>query len=189
MANKKQDETRVTPDDIREFQEALAAFEERSRSVIGEIIHYHLVVEHFVSRCFSASYPDGAADDIRLTFYQKAQMLPITCYGFTWVKESVLDINRLRNAAAHRADFSLADWDLSKLRQSVQFFSYGTGKPMPDGIELVREAAWQAGLALHGWTKMILRASRHGVGVLLEREELALRRAFGGSQEADDGVA
>ena len=158
--------------DIAEFEREIAEFQAKSEAEIGEIVRCHLIVEYYLNRCLEACYPElRDNDDIRLTFHQKVQLLPSWCFGFSWIKDGVVQLNRIRNRAAHNIHYNLSPADLGRMAQAVAPLANVRGRKNLEGIDIIKEMSDQASIALHGWAKKISNASRHGLGAFRLLEE------------------
>ncbi len=108
------------------FKELLAI----DHSIIGRTLKCHLIVENYLEQYLSATYEIENINDVRLSFYQKAVLLPSSKSSAAFVKPGILQLNRIRNKFAHTLDFRLDDHELGTIneilniaRQGVEFES------------------------------------------------------------------
>lgn len=150
--------------DYDAFDREMADFRAKSQTEIGEIIQAHLIVEYYINRCLAACYPRlRDNDDLRLNFSQKLELLPKWCFGFPWIRDGVIHLNRLRNKIAHNIHFNVRPQDLEPISKAASPVAKVAGRN-PVGIQIVHEICEQASMALDGWAKRISAASDLGVG-------------------------
>jgi hypothetical protein len=80
---------------------------------LGRVLKSPLVVEHYLNRFLSEHYRLGAIDEIRLTFNQKAKLLPNSKPSAAFVKPGILELNVIRNKFGHRLSASISTRDLN----------------------------------------------------------------------------
>ena len=158
--------------EVADFEREIAKFNTKSETDIGEIVRSHLVIEFYLNKCLDACYPEPRHNEsARLSFYQKVYLLPGWCFGFEWIRNGVIHLNRIRNKAAHDISYTLTDTDLKQLLKAVEPLAHLTGKTDLSGVAIVREISLQASMALCAWANKITAASKHGVGAYLLLED------------------
>lgn len=70
-----------------------------SHDAIGPILRCHLVLEHYVDRFLTNLLP--TLPEVRLSFAQKAKLLPIERSAAAFVRPGVIHLNAIRNRLAH----------------------------------------------------------------------------------------
>ena len=82
-----------------------------AHDTLGRILKCHLVVENYLNRFLVAQFKVDNFDDVRLTFAQKASLIPSRATAATFVKPGILQLNKIRNRFAHSlaADLSVQD--------------------------------------------------------------------------------
>jgi hypothetical protein len=69
---------------------------------IGRVLRSHLVIENFMNSYLSEFYGISNFDEVRLSFYQKATLLPLQGSPAAFVRSGILQLNALRNKFGHR---------------------------------------------------------------------------------------
>ena len=165
--------------EVAAFQREIGEFNTKSETDIGEIVRSHLIVEFYLNKCLDACYPEPRHNEsARLSFHQKVYLLPGWCFGFAWIRDGVIHLNRIRNKAAHNISYTLTDTDLKQLLKAVEPVAHLMGKRDLSGVAIVREISLQASMALCAWANKITAASKYGVGgyLLLEDQKRELHR-------------
>ncbi len=72
----------------------------REHDSLGRVLKCHLVVEHYLERFLEAHYGIADLEGARLSFFQKAKLLPDTAAPAAFVKPGVLQLNSIRNRFA-----------------------------------------------------------------------------------------
>jgi len=98
---------------------------------IGRILRAHLVVESFMDAFLQQYLAVEDLRPIRLSFFQKASLLPSARSSASYVKPGILQLNSIRNKFGHRLDHEIASHDLSAIyavlesaRKGVAFNSH-----------------------------------------------------------------
>ena len=84
---------------------------------MGRVLKCHLIVEHYIDRFLSAHYGIEDIDGVRLTFFQKAQLLPSQRTAASFVKPGVLGLNTIRNRFGHTLDTEIREQDLGAINE------------------------------------------------------------------------
>ena len=82
---------------------------------LGRILKCHIVVEHYLERFLSTHFKIDNLGNARLSFAQKATLLPNEGSAAALIKPGVLQLNRIRNRFAHSLGAELSDQDLSEI--------------------------------------------------------------------------
>ena len=101
------------------FERENRAFISLTRSnhdVIGRVLKCHLIVEHYLNRFLVANFEIDNFDEVRLTFAQKAQLLPDRASAAAFVKPGIVQLNRIRNRFGHSLGAELSAEDLGSMR-------------------------------------------------------------------------
>jgi hypothetical protein len=100
----------------------------RPHDGIGRLLKCHLILEHYLDRYLSEHFEIEEFENAKLSFFNKASLLPGRASSAAFVKPGILRLNVLRNRAGHRlgADFSMEDLGpinavLSTAREGIQF--------------------------------------------------------------------
>lgn len=73
----------------------------RSSDDIGRVLRCHLVIENYVDRFLQEHYQIDDYSRLRLSFYNKALMLPSRSSTAAFVKPGIIELNKIRNGFAH----------------------------------------------------------------------------------------
>jgi len=80
---------------------------------IGPVLRCHLVLEHYVDRFLAALLP--TIHEARLTFAQKAKLLPIERSAAAFVRPGIIHLNTIRNRFAHNLGAQVGFDDLGPI--------------------------------------------------------------------------
>ena len=83
---------------------------------LGRVLKCRLIVEHYLNRFLVAHFGIDNFDDARLTFAQKAKLLPDRATAAAFVKPGIVQLNRIRNRFGHSLSAELSDADLGSIR-------------------------------------------------------------------------
>lgn len=104
--------------------------------LIGRVLKAHLVIENFLNSYLSTHYGIADIADVKLSFYQKAKLLPDGASSTVFVKPGILQLNAVRNKFGHRLDFSVEPDQLSAIYEVLSIARSGAQFPSPvDAIE------------------------------------------------------
>ena len=96
-----------------------------AHDTLGRVLKCHLIVEHYMNRFLVAHFGIDNFDDIRLTFAQKANLLPDRATAATFVKPGIVRLNRIRNQFCHSLGAELSDADLDPIRTVLDIVRRG----------------------------------------------------------------
>jgi hypothetical protein len=68
---------------------------------LGRVLKCHLVIENYLDRFLQEHYDIDDYSRLRLSFYNKALMLPSRSSTAAFVKPGIIEINEIRNRCAH----------------------------------------------------------------------------------------
>ena len=98
------------------------------RESLSMVLKSHLVIEVFLNEFLKNLYGFSKFEDLRLSFSQKAQMIPPNGMPASWLRPGILQLNRVRNKFGHTAGYKLDRYDITAIfevlavaRQGVQF--------------------------------------------------------------------
>ncbi|PSF10764.1 hypothetical protein [Marinobacter shengliensis] len=109
----------------RHFEEENAKFLallEADHDSLGRILKAHLILEHYLTRYLESYFSIESIDAIRLSFAQKAELLPSTGSAASVIKLGVKRLNAVRNRFAHRLDVDLDDLDVNAMEEVIRIF-------------------------------------------------------------------
>ena len=79
---------------------------------IGRVLKCHLMVEHYMNHFLSVHYEIEHLADIRLSFSQKAKMLPDKASAAALIKPGIFNLNSIRNKFSHELNYSVRISDM-----------------------------------------------------------------------------
>lgn len=95
---------------------------------LGKVLKCHLVIEKFLDEFLTNFYGFNGFVDFRLSFSQKAQMIPPNSVPASWLRPGILQLNRVRNKLGHTAGYKLDQYDITAIyevlavaRKGVEF--------------------------------------------------------------------
>lgn len=116
--------------DFNRRNERFLALAEADYDTIGRVLRAHLVIESFVGEFLMAHYGIEELDELRLTFAQKAKLLPQSKSSATFVRPGIIQLNVVRNKFGHRLNHMIENHEISAIyevlkvaRPSVRFAS------------------------------------------------------------------
>jgi hypothetical protein len=105
-------------DEENERFKALLAIE---HDRIGRVLKCHLVVENFLTRHLKERYDSETIEDAKLSFLQKAQLLPTKGEISTFVRPGILSLNKVRNKLAHDIDVGIEFDDIGPIMEVLSY--------------------------------------------------------------------
>ena len=126
--------------DIEEdFDEHNARFLELANvdhDAIGRVLKAHLVVENFMNSYLPNYFGIESYDKLRLSFAQKAQMLPAAKSSASFVRPGIIQLNKVRNKFGHELNHTVEDHEVTAIMQVLEIARRGaTFKTPIDAIE------------------------------------------------------
>ena len=85
----------------------------QDHDLLGRVLKCHLVVEHYLNRFLIEHYRVSDIDEVRLTFLQKAKLLPNSESSAAFVKPGIVQLNAIRNKFGHRLNAAIGSQLLS----------------------------------------------------------------------------
>jgi len=107
----------------------------RDHDLVGQILKFHLVIELYMDNYLSDHYKNPNIDDVKLTYYQKAKLLPEDEI-IVLVKNGILEINKIRNKFSHNLDAEFDENDINMITESLSLLDpKGKNDTLIDAIE------------------------------------------------------
>lgn len=78
---------------------------ETNHEPIGKILKLHLIIESYLTNFLEEFYKLDDIGNAELTFFQKTQLIPDIGSSATFVKNGIIELNKIRNKFAHKLDF------------------------------------------------------------------------------------
>lgn len=69
--------------------------------IIGRVLRSHLVVENFLNSYLQETFGFDDFGELRLSFAQKAKMLPSAAVSAAFVRPGIIQLNKVRNKFGH----------------------------------------------------------------------------------------
>jgi hypothetical protein len=92
----------------------------RDSSHIGKILKCHLILEHYLDNYIKNKNKIENLKEMRLSFYQKACLLPKKGTSAAIVRPGILQINKIRNKFSHDFNASVSEQDISSLLPIIE---------------------------------------------------------------------
>lgn len=100
----------------------------KPHDVVGRLLKCHLVVEHYLGRFLLEHFGIEDVEAAKLSFFNKAMLLPSKATSAAFVKPGILRLNTLRNRVGHNLGYNVSFEDLLSIhdilsiaRQDVKF--------------------------------------------------------------------
>lgn len=135
--------------------EAFAQVWERDSRAIGEILHAHIAVEHFLSRYLRLAHPTVDFDEWRLTYDGKVRLIPKADLRLKAYVPGLKALGKIRNKLAHELHFDIAPADVQPMVEVAEYkaartsaktqgpMDFGTATPKEIALDFAR---WVAGI-------------------------------------------
>lgn len=94
---------------------------ERDSRAIGEVLHAHIVVEHFLDRYLRHAHPTVDFDDWRLTYDGKVRLIPKSDTRLKAYVPGLKALGRIRNKLAHELHFNIAPIDVQPMVEVAEY--------------------------------------------------------------------
>ncbi|WP_340317726.1 hypothetical protein [Rhizorhabdus argentea] len=103
---------------------------------LGRVLKSHLAIEAFLNEYLQNFYGFTDFEDFRLSFNQKAQMIPPNGVPASWLRPGILQLNRVRNKFGHTAGYTMDRYDITAIYEVLDVARRGVEFPDPtDAIE------------------------------------------------------
>lgn len=106
--------------DFHRHNERFLALAEANHETIGRVLRAHLVIESFLGDFLVAHYGIDEIDGLRLTFAQKAKLLPQTKSSAAFVRPGIIQLNSVRNKFGHRLNHTIEGHEISAIYEVLQ---------------------------------------------------------------------
>lgn len=103
---------------------------------LGRVLKAHLAIEAFLDDFLTKFYSFNEFHDFRLSFNQKAQMIPPNGIPASWLRPGILQLNRARNNFGHKAGYKLGRHEITAIYEVLAVARTGIDFAEPaDAIE------------------------------------------------------
>lgn len=106
--------------DFHRKNERFLALAEADHETIGRVLRAHLVIESFLGEFLAAHYGIDEIDELRLTFAQKAKLLPQAKSSAAFVRPGIIQLNSVRNKFGHRLNHTIEGHEISAIYEVLQ---------------------------------------------------------------------
>ncbi|MFG3449583.1 hypothetical protein ACGFZ3_13460 [Stenotrophomonas sp. NPDC047960] len=89
---------------------------------IGRVLKCHLVVEHYLTEWLVNHYGIQDIEKVRLTFAQRANLIPSQGQAVSFMKPGILKLNAIRNDFGHSMEATPSMDDMSALLTVLRVF-------------------------------------------------------------------
>jgi len=89
----------------------------RNHDLLGRVLKCHLIVENYLERFLATHYGIDDIESVKLSYFQKAKLLPDTGSAAAFVKLGVLELNTIRNRFGHTLEANIAPEQLRAINQ------------------------------------------------------------------------
>lgn len=104
--------------------------------VIGRVLRVHLIIENFLNRYLVDTFGFEDLEGLRLSFAQKAKLIPQSGSAATWVRPGIIQLNSVRNHYGHKLDHSVQFHTISAISEVLSVSRRGKEFTNPiDAIE------------------------------------------------------
>ena len=86
---------------------------------IGRILRAHLVVESFLNTFLAQFYGLEDVSELKLTFLQKAKLLPSRQSSAAFARPGVIQLNTVRNKFGHRLNYQIEKHEVSAIFEAL----------------------------------------------------------------------
>jgi hypothetical protein len=112
-------------DEFNRDNQRFLALAVADHDVIGRVLRAHLIIESFVDTFLSRHYGIQDIEEIRLSFHQKAKLLPSHGSSAAVVRPGVLQINAVRNKFGHQLHRTVEREEISAVYEMLEIARRG----------------------------------------------------------------
>lgn len=102
---------------------------------IGRVLKAHLIVEHYLNRYLVEKMGLETINEARLSFAQKAHLLPERGSAAAFVRPGIIRLNRIRNDFSHNLNADIERHDLAPINDVLNVS--GRGPDFRDAVERI----------------------------------------------------
>lgn len=118
-------------EDFNRENERFKALLAREHDTLGRVLKCHLIVEHYVGRFLAAHFNLNNIGSAKLSFFQKATLLPDAAASAAFVKPGILRLNTIRNQFGHTLEPVVGHADLGAMQTVLDVARPGVAFPSP----------------------------------------------------------
>lgn len=117
--------------DFDRHNERFLLLAQADHDAIGRILRAHLVIESFIETFLTAVYEIEDISDLKLSFIQKAKLLPTRRSSAAFVRPGILQLNSVRNKFGHRLSHVIQSHEISAIYEALAVARKGVTFPSP----------------------------------------------------------
>lgn len=106
--------------DFARHNERFLALASADHDAIGRVLRAHLVVENFLDTYLAETLGVEDISGIKLTFAQKAKLLPFKSSSAAFVRPGVIQLNSVRNKFGHRISHQIEEKEVSAILEVLR---------------------------------------------------------------------
>jgi len=123
-------------EDFNRENEHFKALIAHNHDTLGRVLKCHLIVEHYLGRFLTTHFNLSNMSKAKLSFFQKATLLPDSAASAAFVKPGILRLNAIRNQFGHTLEPIVGHNDLATMQTVLDLARPGIQFPDPvDAIE------------------------------------------------------
>jgi len=111
--------------DFEAHNQAFKALIGQDHVTLGRVLKCHLVVEHYMDQFLAHHLGAHDFQEARLSFHQKAALLPRRASAAAFVRPGIFRLNKIRNGFGHRLDATLEMYDLGPILEVLRIARKG----------------------------------------------------------------
>lgn len=117
--------------DFARHNERFLKLASADHDAIGRILRAHLVVENFLDTYLTETFGIENIADVKLTFAQKAKLLPCRRNSAAFVRPGIIQLNAIRNKFGHRIHHEIQEQEVSAILEVLKVARPGTSFSTP----------------------------------------------------------
>lgn len=121
--------------DFARHNERFLALAAADHDAIGRVLRAHLVIENFLDTYLTATFEVENLDEVRLTFAQKAKLLPSRNSSAAFVRPGIIQLNTVRNRFGHQINHEIQPHEISAILQALEIAR--PGKSFASPVEVI----------------------------------------------------
>jgi hypothetical protein len=98
----------------------------QDHDLLGRVLKCHLIIEHYLARFLSAHFGIEDLVEAKLSYFQKAKLLPDRGSAAAFVKPGILRLNAIRNQFGHTLRPFLRSEDLGPINEVLNVARQGS---------------------------------------------------------------
>ncbi len=122
--------------DFNRENERFLALAATDHEAVGRVLRAHLIIENFMNSYLTNLFGFEDIDSLRLSFAQKAKMLPQSRSSAAWLRPGIIQLNAVRNKYGHRLNHSVEFSAIGSITEVLSVSRRGVAFSTPiDAIE------------------------------------------------------